>query len=89
MTTASQAAGPQSREARFYAHARQEGRHRDHLIPGAETLQDAAMIFAEHWLPMAVGEGADALSVIVRDGDTGEEQCFTVHLDSGDAEPCG
>ena len=73
---------------RFYAHTRTEGRPRDHLVPGAATLQDAAMIFAAHWLPLPLADHDGEVSVIVRDGETGEEQCFTVHLDSGDAEPC-
>jgi hypothetical protein len=30
----------------------------------------------------------DALSIIVRDEDTGREQCFRVDLHTGDTAPC-
>ena len=70
---------------RFYAHARDEGRHRDHYIPGATCAQEAALIFAEHWT------GADLshpVAVVVRDAVSGEQQCFTIDLDAGEAGPC-
>ena len=70
---------------RFYAHARDEGRHHDHLVPDAADAQDAALIFAEHW---AGAEDSHEVHVIVRDGATGERQCFTIDLDAGAAAPC-
>jgi hypothetical protein len=71
---------------RFSAHVRDEGRHHAHPVPGAETLQDAALRFVEHW------DGATAageVRVIAHDRHTGEERCFCIHLDDGDVEPCG
>ncbi len=32
---------------------------------------------------------ADAVSVIVRDLDTGHEHCFRIDLESGETSPCG
>jgi hypothetical protein len=69
---------------RFYAHVRDEGRSHAHLIPGARSLQDAALSFAEH---RASDHGE--LRVIAFDGDTGEERCFCIDLHAGDIEPCG
>jgi hypothetical protein len=72
---------------RFRAHARDQGRTFEHAVPGAESLQDAALLFAEIWL---AGEAeAGEVSVVVSDLDTGEQSCFAIDLSSGDAEPCG
>ena len=76
---------PADEAQRFYAHAREEGRHCNHLVPGASSPQDAAMIFAEHW---ASADPARQVSVIVENAHTGEQQCFMIDIDSGDAEPC-
>ncbi len=81
LTKDAERAGP------FYAHARGEDRHVAHLVPSATSAQDAALQFAEHWLPN-VTNGADSMSIIVRDAETGHEQCFMIDLDSGDAAPC-
>lgn len=35
------------------------------------------------------GEDGDAVAVIVRDQETGREQCFRVDLSTGDTAPCG
>jgi hypothetical protein len=79
-------AAPAATPHRFYAHARDEGRARAHLIPGAKTLQDAALRFVEHWGgPAEAGE----VRVIAFDGETGEERCFCVDLGQGEAEACG
>lgn len=71
--------------SRYYAHARDEGRHRKHLVPQATSLQEAALIFAEHW---TASDPAAEVSIIVEDADTGEQQCFMIDLGSGEAEPC-
>ena len=88
MTKVVEGAPRRGARSRFSVHARGEDRHRSHPAPAAATAHEAAILFAEHWLPVTIGDGDEAVSVIVRDGDTGEEQCFTIHLDSGDAEPC-
>ncbi len=70
---------------RFYVHARDEARSHAHFVAGAESLQDAALRFAEHWSgPAPDGE----VRLIAFDGDTGEERCFCIDLDAGEAEPC-
>ena len=76
------AAEPQTAQ-RFYVHARDEARSHAHFVAGAESLQDAALRFAEHW---SGPEGE--IRLIAFDGDTGEERCFCIDLDAGEAEPC-
>ena len=81
-----QQAAPALTPHRFYAHAREEGRGHAHPIPGAATLQDAALRFVEHW----GGASTDGeVRVIAFDGDTGEERCFCIHLGDGEIAPCG
>ena len=70
---------------RYYVHAREQGRSHAHFVPGATTLQDAALRFAEHWSDA----GAQEVRVIAVDGDTGEERCFCIDLQAGEAGPCG
>jgi hypothetical protein len=79
-------AGPATRAShRFYAHPREDARSHAHLIPGAESLQDAALRFAEHWSGAAPdGE----VRVIAFDGETGEARCFCIDLGAGEVEPC-
>ena len=82
-----QAAHAESKPAahRFYVHARDEARSHAHFVAGAESLQDAALRFAEHWgAPAPDGE----VRLIAFDGDTGEERCFCIDLDAGEAGPC-
>ena len=76
-------AAPVAEPHSFYAHAADDGRSRMHLVPGAESLQDAALRFVEHW------NGGGEVRVIARDGHTGEERCFCVDVDGGEVEPCG
>lgn len=77
------ASDPSSR--RFYAHDRGVGRGSGHVVEGAGDFHDAAILFAETWAP---ADPAGEVSVIVKDCDSGEEQCFIVHLDEGEADPC-
>jgi hypothetical protein len=69
----------------FYAHDRGGHRQGGCLIETADSFHEAAIAFAER---AAAAEADGALSVIVKDCETGEEQCFVVHLDEGEAEPC-
>ncbi|ADG12042.1 hypothetical protein B7G68_18520 [Caulobacter segnis] len=51
------------------------------------TAEAAAVAYLEDF-----GHDADqdeAVSLIVRDQDTGREQCFRVDLATGETEPCG
>ena len=70
---------------RFYAHDRGAHRQAGSLIGDADTFHDAAIAFAERQVHV---DEDGAVSVIVKDCETGEEQCFVVHLDAGEAEPC-
>ena len=70
---------------RFIAHARNDPRHHEHLVPGAVSFEDAALRFVEHWAP---ADQADEVSIIVTECGSGEQQCFTVDLGAGDASPC-
>ena len=71
---------------RFVAHARGEPRHSEHVVPGAAGFEDAALRFTEHWSPAPDNKGE--VSIIVTDRTTGQQQCFVVDLDGGDAAPC-
>lgn len=69
----------------FYAHDRGSHRQAGCMIRDAASFHDAALAFAERQAaPADDGE----ISVIVKDFETGEEQCFVVHLDNGEADPC-
>lgn len=71
--------------ARYLAHSDTEGRHRSHPVE-AESALDAAVTFAEHWLPLDDGDAE--VKVIVENCETGERQCYVVDLGDLDAEPC-
>ncbi|MEO6340189.1 MAG: DUF5961 family protein [Caulobacteraceae bacterium] len=71
---------------RFVAHARGQPRHGEHVVPNAGSFEDAALRFTEYWSPEPDNKGE--VSVIVTDRVTGEQQCFVVDLDGGDAAPC-
>ena len=70
----------------YHVHARHEGRDSSHRVE-AKSFEEAAIGFVERWHPAQTDDGA--VSVLVAEGDTGAEHCFTVHLDEGDASPCG
>ncbi len=69
----------------FYAHDRNAHRQGGAMINDADSFHDAAVAYAERQAPAS--EGGE-LSVIVKDCETGEEHCFVVSLDDGEAEPC-
>jgi len=69
----------------FYAHDRHDHRAGGCMIHDAESFHDAAIAYAERAAP---ADPEDVLAVIVRDCESGEEQCFVVHLDDGQATPC-
>lgn len=79
---------PQSAAARrFYAYLRDEARDSCHVVPDADTFEDAAMLYVERWAPAAAAASAD-LSVVVIEPATGERRCFTLDMATGDAGPC-
>lgn len=70
----------------FHVHARHEGRHASHRVEG-KSFEEAAVAFVERWQPSVDAEGE--VSVLVSEGETGSEHCFTVNLLEGDATACG
>ena len=70
----------------FHVHARHEGRHASHRVEG-RSFEEAAVAFVERWSPALDVDGD--VSVLVAEGETGTEHCFTVNLMEGDASPCG
>lgn len=68
---------------RFLAYANDESRGKVHPVPGAEGFLDAAVIFAES---LACDNGELAVTVV--DRETGEQHCFRIDLDSGEAGAC-
>jgi hypothetical protein len=76
----------QATEHRFAAYAAAEGPRHCHAAIEARSYEEAALEFTEVWHPPADEHGE--VTVIVLDRATGREQCFTVDLGAGDAEPC-
>jgi hypothetical protein len=80
---------PEAAEAhlrrRFSVHAVDETPSRGELVEGL-NFEDAALAFVEvrHLEP----DGADDVSLMVEDCQTGERQCFRVDLETGDTAPC-
>jgi hypothetical protein len=74
-------ARPEAR--RFSAHCTDESRVHAHSVPEATGFLDAAVTFAERW-----SSGVGEVSVTVTDCDTGEQQCFRIDLEAGEARPC-
>jgi hypothetical protein len=84
------AAARASREAldvpaarRFSVHGEAEAPGRAQLVEGL-GFEDAALRFAEEFHPSADADAA--VSLLVEDCETGERQCFTIDLATGDAE---
>jgi len=71
---------------RFSVHARHLGAHHARLLDEV-SFEAAAVAYVEDLHGTA--EEGQAISVIVRELDTGHEHCFRIDLDSGDAAPCG
>jgi len=74
----------QTKVRRFSVHARHVGAHHARVVV-ERTFEAAAVAYVEDLHP----PGEDEISVIVRDVDTGHEQCFRIDLDTGAAAPCG
>lgn len=69
----------------YCVHALHDARHA-HEVKG-DSFEAAALAFVEDWHPAADDEGD--VSLIVRDQETGREQCFHIDIDTGAAAPCG
>ena len=70
---------------RFSVHDCAEAPSRARLVEGS-GFEDAALHFLEVFHPQAVDD--DAVSLIVEDCESGERQCFTIDLATGEAQPC-
>jgi Family of unknown function (DUF5961) len=67
----------------FSAH---DGRKSGHDVEG-RSYEDAALTFVESWHPAIDADGE--VSVIVRDAESGREECFRIDVEHGEAAPCG
>jgi hypothetical protein len=73
-------------DPRFAAYASNETRAHAHLVPEAQSFEEAAFVFLDHWHPEPDDE--DEVSVTVEDRLTGERQCFVINLESGQTAHC-
>ena len=72
-------------QRRFSVHGLAEAPSRGQVIEGV-SFEDAALHFVEdHHLE---SRADDEVSLIVEDCETGERQCFTVDLETGETAPC-
>ncbi len=78
-----EASSPSAR--RFAIHGHETACSRAVLVDG-QGFEDAALRFVEDFHPSA--DGDDTVSLIVEDCGTGERQCFTIDLGTGEAAPC-
>jgi hypothetical protein len=70
----------------FSVHAREVDTHHARLLQEA-SFEAAAVAYAEDFGPLA--DGAQEISVIVREVQSGHERCFRIDLQTGDASACG
>ena len=67
---------------RYSAYDNSEARHHAHTVDASGFL-DAALTYVERW-----GGAHEQVSVTVVDCETGEQQCFRIDLEAGEAAPC-
>jgi hypothetical protein len=70
---------------RFSVHGQAEAPSCGQLVEGA-GFEDAALRFLEAY--HAPAHADDAVALIVEDCESGERQCFTVDLTTGETAPC-
>ena len=75
-----------STDRRFSVHARHVDRHHARVVE-ERSFEAAAVAYLEDF--PAASADAHAISVIVRDLDSGHEHCFRIDLETGDTAPCG
>jgi hypothetical protein len=73
-------------DRRFSVHARHAGPHHARVVH-EPTFEAAAVAYVED-LAIAPDDG-EAISVVVRDLETGGEHCFRIDLETGQTAPCG
>jgi hypothetical protein len=69
----------------FVVRARHVDRHHGRRLAEA-SFEAAAIAYAEDHPPSP--ESGSEISIIVRDAESGREQCFRIDLDTGEAAPC-
>jgi len=72
-------------QRRFCVHGVGEPPACARLVEGL-TFEDAALHYVEDHQPAADADGD--FSLYVEDVETGERQCFTIDLATGETEPC-
>jgi hypothetical protein len=72
--------------ARYVAYAPDQDAIPRHMMPEAQSLEDAAVYFADIWHP-ALDE-AGQVKVAVLDQQSGESHCFWVDVGAGEAQRC-
>jgi hypothetical protein len=70
-------------DRQFSVHARHVDSHHARVV-SEPSFEAAAVAYVEDFHP-----AGDEVSVIVRDLHTGQEHCFRIDLDTGEAAPCG
>jgi hypothetical protein len=70
----------------YRVHALHDARSHAHEVHGA-SFEEAALAFVEDWHPAPDDDGD--VSLVVRDQQTGREQCFRIDIDTGETAPCG
>ncbi len=68
---------------RFRAHAMADNAHSPSAIIDARSFEEAALTFME-----SLGEPSGECRVTVRDNQTGEQHCFSLHHDGALVEGC-
>ena len=68
---------------RFRAHAMAEDAHSPSATIDAHSFEEAAVTFME-----MLGEPSEECRVTVRDNQTGEQHCFSLHHDGALTEGC-
>lgn len=69
----------------FSVHARHADRHHARVLTEA-SFEAAAVAYAEDLPSLSDG---DEISVVVRELQSGDEQCFRIDVHGGEATPCG
>ena len=70
----------------YCVHASADEVARPHRVD-AKSYVDAALTYAERWLP---ADGLDGeVTLHVQDEGSGEEHCLVIDLRSGEIAPCG
>ena len=72
--------------ARFSACAPDQRQIPHHMMPEAQSFEDAAVYFADIWHPDL--DEAGQVKVMVTDRRSGETHCFQVDVGAGEARRC-